>query len=168
MSVASIQRAPTPNALTHSLNDYMSGLYKKISERAFSLFESSGKRNGRDLEDWLKAEAEFLLPVPSDISETQSKVSVRARVSGFTEKDLEIVAEPGRLFITGKAEKRVEEKNETALYSEISANEIFRTISIPEEIDIDKVSAQLKNGVLEISIPKKAPAKKAAATAQAA
>jgi HSP20 family protein len=167
MSV-SIQRASTPNALTHSLNDYMSALYNKISQRAFSLFEHNGRNHGHDVEDWLKAESEFLTPVALEVSETDSELAVRAEVPGFEEKDVEVVAEPSRLFISGKTEHKTEEKKKRTLYSEISSNEIFRSIWLPAKIDPDKVSATLKNGILEVSMQKAALAKKVAVSAKAA
>ena len=168
MSTVAIQRASTPTALTYSLYDYMNELYNRISQRAFSIFEGNGRIFGHDLEDWLKAEAEVLTPVPLELSETDTEFAVRAQVPGFTEKDLEIVAEPGRLFITGKTEKKTEEKKKKTLYSEISSNEIFRTIALPAEIDPEKVSAVLKNGVLEVSMQKAKPAKKVPVMAKAA
>ena len=168
MSTVAIQRAPTPTALSRSLYDYMNELYNKISQRAFSIFEGNGRIDGRDLADWLRAEAEILTPVPLELSETDTEFAVRAQVPGFTEKELEIVAEPGRLFITGKTEKKSEEKKKKTLYSEISSNEIFRTVALPAEIDPEKVSAVLKNGVLEVSMYKAKPAKKVSVMAKAA
>ena len=162
MSTVSIQRASTPTALTQSLYDYMDELCNKIAKRAFSMFEGKGRIHGHDLEDWLKAETEFLTPIPLELSETDTELAVRAEVPGFTEKELEIVAEPGRLFITGKTEKKSEEKREKTLYSEISSNEVFRSVALPAEIDPEKVSAVLKNGVLEVSMHKAKPAKKVA------
>jgi HSP20 family protein len=106
----------------------MSAIYNKISQRAFSLFEHNGRNHGHDVEDWLKAESEFLTPVALEVSETDSELTVRAEVPGFEEKDVEVVAEPYRLFITGKTEHKTEEKKKRTLYSEISSNEIFRSI----------------------------------------
>jgi HSP20 family protein len=146
----------------------MNELYNKISQRAFSIFEENGRTDGHDLADWLRAEAEILTPIPLELSETDTELVVRAQVPGFTEKELEIVAEPGRLFITGKAEKKSEEEKKKTLYSEISSNEIFRTVVLPAEIDPEKVSAVLKNGVLEVSMHKAKPAKKVPVMAKAA
>jgi HSP20 family protein len=170
-TTVAIQRASTPTALTRSLHDYINELYNKISQRAFSLFEWNGRIDGHDLADWLTAEAEILTPVPLELSETDTELAVRAQVPGFTENDLEIVAEPGRLFITGKTEKRSEEneeKRKKTLYSEISSNEILRTVALPVEIDPEKVSAVLKNGVLEVSMYKAKPANKVPVMAKAA
>lgn len=168
MSTVAIQWASTPTALTHSLYDYMNELYNKIAQGAFKMFEGHGRTHGQDLEDWLKAEAEFLTPVLLELSETDTELIVRAEVPGFTEKELEIVVEPERLFITGTTEKKSEEKKKKTLFSEISSNEIFRTIALPAEIDPEKVSAVLKNGVLEVSMHKANPAKKVTVMAKAA
>jgi HSP20 family molecular chaperone IbpA len=165
MSTVSVQRASTSTALTQSLYDYMSKLSNKIAIRAFNMFEQQGGTHGHDLEDWLKAEAEFLTPVPVELSETDADLAVRAEVPGFNEKELEIVAEPERLFITGKTEKKSEEKKKQTLYSEISSNEIFRSIRLPAEIDPEKVSAVLKNGVLEVAMHKAKLDKKVIITA---
>lgn len=168
MSQVAIQRASTPTALTHSLLDYMNELYDKVACRAFSIFEHNGHTHGHDLENWLKAESEFLTPVPVELSETETEYSVRAEVPGFTEKELEIVLDPGRVYITGKSEKKTEEKKKKTVYSEISQNEIFRSFCLPAEIDADKAKAVLNNGVLEITMPKAQPAKKVAIMAKAA
>jgi HSP20 family protein len=146
----------------------MNELYNKISQRAFSIFEGNGRFDGHDLADWLRAEAEILTPVPLELSETDAELAVRAEVPGFTEKELEIVVEPERLFITGKTERKSEEKKKKTLYSEISSNEIFRTVALPVEIDPEKVSAVLKNGVLEVSMYKAKPAKKVPVMVKAA
>ena len=168
MTTVAIQRASTPSALTHSLRDYMNGLTDKIALRAFSMFVRNGRIQGHDLEDWLKAETEFLAPVPVELCETDMELAVRAKVPGFTEKELEIVIEPERLFITGKTEKKSEGNEKQTLFSEISSNEIFRTIALPAEIDPEKAAAVLKNGVLDISMHKVKPAQKVPVMAKAA
>jgi HSP20 family protein len=146
----------------------MNELYNKIAERAFCMFEGNGGIPGHDLEDWLKAEAEFLTPVPLELSETDAELTIKAGVPGFTERELEVIAEPTQLFITGKTEKRSEEKKKKTLYSEISSTEIFRSVRLPVDIDPEKVNAVLKNGVLEVSMHKATPAKKVTVMAKAA
>jgi HSP20 family molecular chaperone IbpA len=49
-------------------------------------------------DDWLQAESEFLLAVPIEFTETETEYPVLARVPGFSEKELEIVAEAGQLL----------------------------------------------------------------------
>lgn len=167
MSTVAVQKATTSNALTERLGNYMNELYGKISKRAFSLFEHDGRTHGHDLEHWLAAEAEFLCPAPLEVTETDSEITVRAEVPGFTEEELEIVAEPARLFVKGKAEKKIEGKKKT-VYSEVSSREVFRSITLPAEIDPDRVTASLRNGMLEILLQKAQTGKEVAVMAKAA
>ncbi len=95
MSIVAIQRASIPTAPTHSLYDYRNELSNRIAQRAFSLVQGNGRIHGHGLENWLK-ESEFLTPVPLELSETDTELTVRAEVPGFTEKELEIIVEPGQ------------------------------------------------------------------------
>jgi HSP20 family protein len=159
MSRLAVQRVSTSGALTQDLCSYINELYDRIAKRAFSFFDRDGQIHGRDVNHWLTAEAEVLNPVPLELSETDTELTVRAEVPGFNEKELEIIVEPIRLFIKGKVDKKIEEQKKKTLYCEIASNEIFRSVSLPAEIDPEKVSAVLNNGVVEISMQKASPAK---------
>jgi HSP20 family protein len=132
-----------------------------ISRRAFELFEEGGKMFGRDLDDWLRAESELLHPVSVSIDETDEGLRVEAEVPGFKAEELEVSVEPYRVTITGKHEAAKEEKKKgKTVYSERSAEGILRVIDLPVEVNTDAVSATLKDGVLEFTMSKAAPARK--------
>ena len=61
-----------------------------IARRAYELFESKGFTHCHDLQDWLDAESEILLTAPVEVTETETELTIRAEVPGFSEKDLEI------------------------------------------------------------------------------
>ena len=107
-----------------------------------------------DLEDWLRAESEFLHPVHLDLAESADAVTVRAEVPGFSAKELEVGVEPHRLTISGKRETSEEHASKKTIYREHCSNQIYRAIDLPAEVDTSKVTATLKNGVLELSMPK--------------
>ena len=80
---------------------------------------------------------------------------------GFTTKDLQVSVEPDYLTITGKRETKEErEKEGKVVYSERCADEILRVINLPAAVDPAKVTATLKDGVLEMEMPKAVPPKK--------
>lgn len=136
-------------------------IQKMISHRAFELFEEGGRIFGRDLDDWFRAESELLHPVNVSIEETEEGLRVEAEVPGFKAEELEVSVEPYRLTITGKREAGKEEKKkEKVVYSERSSERILRVIDLPVEVNTDRVSAVLKDGMLEFTMPKAAPAKK--------
>ena len=132
-------------------------VYDEIANRAFSIFENDG-RIGRDLENWFKAETELFHPVHVNVAEADGTVTVDAEVPGFEAKDLEITLEPQRLIISGKRETKEETQKGKSVYKEQCSNEIFRAVSLPAEVDASKATAKLKNGVLELRVPKSAQA----------
>jgi HSP20 family protein len=132
----------------------VNSIFEEISRRAYEIFENSGRMFGRDLDNWFQAERELLHPVHVQISESGEALNVKAEVPGFNEKELSISVEPRRLAITGKRETKKEESKGKTIYSETCANEIMRVVELPAEVDTEKVTARLKNGILELSLPK--------------
>jgi HSP20 family protein len=137
----------------------MEELRQSIARRAFELFESSGFTHGHHAEDWLKAESELLQPVPIEVTETDHEVIVRAQVPGFTEKHLQVKVDARRVFLSGRREESTETKKGKSGYVERRSNEICREFDLPAEIDPSKARAELKDGVLEISLAKRAASK---------
>ncbi|HEY2646206.1 MAG TPA: Hsp20 family protein [Candidatus Acidoferrales bacterium] len=139
---------------TENVFDRMQQAYGAIERRAFEIFENNGRWFGNDLSHWLQAESEFLHPLHLEIEEANEALTVRAEVPGFTAKELEIQVQGNRLTISGKHESKEENTKGKSIYSERCANEIFRSIELPSDVDGTKVNATLKNGVLNIDLPK--------------
>jgi HSP20 family protein len=139
--------------------DEFNNIYDSITRRAFEVFEGNGRWFGRDLDNWLRAEAELLHPVHLEMRESDGSFTVEAEVPGFTVKDLEINVEPRCLKIAGKRETKEEEKKGKAIRSEWCADQILRAVALPADVDTSKVSASLKDGILTIDLPKAAHAK---------
>jgi HSP20 family molecular chaperone IbpA len=139
---------------TEDISNLFSWINDVIARKAFELYESHGSSPGHDLEDWLRAEAELLHQVPLKLIESNGEYTVRAEVPGFGSADLEIRVEPRCLTILGKRETKQEEENGEMIRSEWSANQIFRTLDLPSEIDTSKVSTTLKDGFLTVALPK--------------
>jgi len=144
---------------TEDVFEQFDRIYDSIARRAFELFSSNDRGFGHDLEDWFKAESELLHPVHMKVAESEEAVSVTAEVPGFEAKDLEIKLEPTRLTVSGKRETKEEQKKGKTTYQEYCANEILRIVELPAEVDATKAQAKLKNGVLEMQLPKGKPAK---------
>src|ERR1019366_4234917 len=83
----------------------MQQVYDTLGRRAYELFESRGRQDGQDLEDWFRAESELLNQMPVKISGADDQVIVRAEVPGLSDKDIEVRVAPHRLIITGKREQ---------------------------------------------------------------
>lgn len=147
--------------LTLNFLDELEALSRETARRAFALFQQRDYADGRDLDDWLRAESEILRPVPIEMSESDDSYTIRAEVPGFNANNLTVQADSNSVYIRGKAEQKKEEKKGGGhiKYTEFSTTELCRRIALPNSINPEKIAARLTNGVLEITLPKAAPPK---------
>lgn len=132
-------------------------IYDKIASRAFEIFEGNGRLLDCDVADWYQAEAEFLHPLHIAVAESPEAVTVRADVPGFKEEDIKIKVEPRRVTITGKRETKKESRNKKIVYSETCADQILRVVDLPAAVDTKNAKTTVKDGVLELNLPKAEP-----------
>jgi len=90
-----------------------------------------------------------------EVKETKDAYVFRADLPGVKDSDLEISLTGNRLQISGRREQERHEQGDTFYASERSYGSFTRAFTLPEGIDGDNVSADLKNGVLTLSVPKK-------------
>jgi len=161
-----VQRAKEPTAPTalmpltfEGIFDRLDAVFDTISRRAYDIFERNGRVLGREWEDWFQAERELFHPVHVHVVESDNSLEVKAEVPGFSEKELEINVEPRRIIITGKRQAAKEEKKGKTVYSETCSDQLMRIIHLPAEVEAEKATATLKNGILELSMPKAAKAR---------
>jgi len=152
-----VEESTKPNK-NISLFDQMGETFSALTSRAYQIFEGNGRAFGRDLENWLQAERELFHHVPLNITECDESFEVKAEVPGFNEKEIELGVESRRLTITGKRESKKEEKKGKMFGVESSSDQLLRIVELPSEIETDKVTATLKNGVLDLTLPKVAKA----------
>jgi len=139
---------------TETIFDDLRQLIRNIEQRAYDLFNGRGRQPGRELEDWFKAESELMHPVLCEVTEVDDHLTVKAEVPGFNAQELKVSVEPDRLFIRGTKESTKKDEKENTVYTERRSNEMFRTLYLPAEIDPEKVTAELKDGVLNMMMPK--------------
>jgi len=89
-----------------------------------------------------------------DMYREKDDLVVKAELPGIQKKDLEITLEDG--VLTLKAEKKQEAVTEDATYysTERHFGNYTRTITLPFDIDAEKISTSFKNGLLEMRLPK--------------
>ncbi|MCF7862156.1 Hsp20/alpha crystallin family protein [Candidatus Woesearchaeota archaeon] len=90
----------------------------------------------------------------TDMYETDKEIVANIEVPGVDKKDIEIKMHDNRLEIkVEKNEEKKEEKKGTYRY-ERSYKGFYRCLTLPENADTSKASAEYTNGVLNISVPK--------------
>ena len=93
-----------------------------------------------------------------DILERKDEIVVTADLPGVDDKSLDITLEKNILTINGRVETEVPEPYRMA-YSEYGIGDYQRAFSLSDEVDIERIQATMKNGVLRLIIPKAAAVK---------
>jgi len=92
-------------------------------------------------------------PFRVSLTDTGHELKLRAELPGFTEKDLAVSVEQGSLTIRGERKTGVP-KGYAAHRQERGEMQFARSFALASMIDTNKVEAVLKNGVLELTMPK--------------
>ena len=122
-------------------SDFEDLLFPSYWDRAFSLMPET-RVPAVDLED---REKDYLL---------------KAEMPGFKKEDIEIEVQDDSVAITGRVGWKYDKKAQAYICKERACESFYRTVQLPEEIKAEDVTANLSEGVLEITLPKKAPKQK--------
>jgi HSP20 family protein len=95
------------------------------------------------------------LDVHFDVKETKEAFIFKADLPGMKSEDLDVKLTQNRLTITGKREAEKTEKGETFYMYERSFGSFTRAFTLPEGVDANMIDADLKDGVLTLTLPKK-------------
>jgi len=90
-----------------------------------------------------------------DIKETKNAFVIKADLPGIKDEDVNISLTGSQLTVSGKRDEERREEGEHHYMVERSAGSFSRVFSLPEGVDADAVTADMKNGVLTLQIPKR-------------
>ena len=96
---------------------------------------------------------------PVDIYEDEHTIAVKMEVPGMDEKDIDVRVEDNTLTVHGERKIEKEEKEENFRRVERQYGSFTRSFTLPSSVDLGQVSARYDQGVLKISLAKKAEAK---------
>jgi HSP20 family protein len=95
-----------------------------------------------------------------DLEDREQDYILKAEMPGFKKEDIEIEVKEDSVEITGKVGWKYDKKEQAYICKERACESFYRMVELPEEIKVGEVSANLSEGVLEITLPKKAPKQK--------
>jgi hypothetical protein len=119
-----------------------------IAKRAYEIYQSQGRRLGRDQENWRLAESEVLQPLCCGILKSKDEVNISLFCFALGAKDIqevEAVVEPHRLILMGKRRSDSEPGKDANVY---------RVLPLKEEFDPSSVKLRQRGSLLEIDIHK--------------
>jgi HSP20 family protein len=108
-----------------------------------------------------RAKAAFSGMPAVDITETEKGYKVVAELPGMDEKNIEVKIANGMLTIKGEKQEEKEEVKQDYYVRERSFGFFERTFPVPDGVDLEKVDAGFRKGVLTVTLPKTAEAQRA-------
>ena len=94
-----------------------------------------------------------------DVAEDENSIQVRAEVPGCNAEDIDISVYGNTLTISGEKKLKEEKKEKGYYHVESTYGTFRRELTLPTDVDSEKVEATCKDGVLSITMPKAAKAK---------
>ena len=90
-----------------------------------------------------------------DIMERDGNIILRAEVPGLSEKDVDLKLEGSVLTIRGERKAEPEVGGYTYHQVESFYGTFSRSFTLPQSVDVDRINASCRNGVLTITVPQK-------------
>ena len=95
-------------------------------------------------------------PFPIELKEYNDRYEFKIEVSGLDKNNIDIkVSDDGILRIEYEKKEENEEEESKEIFSYLSYGKFFNEIKLPENTETEKISAEYKNGILKIVLPKK-------------
>jgi HSP20 family protein len=120
------------------------GLRSEVN-RLFDHFLTDANGNGQERTAWNPA---------LDLGENDKEITIRVEVPGITPDAIDIQIHGDQLVISGE-KKSVTEKDEAGYHHrETTYGKFSRTVTLPDAVDRDNVTADYNHGVLTVKVPK--------------
>lgn len=107
-------------------------------------------------EDWL---SEYEGQLTIDMFQTKDNVIIKSTIAGVKPEDIDVTIANDMVTIRGERKRDFEASSEDYFYQECYWGSFSRSVVLPVDVDIENVSADLKDGILTVILPKAAKAK---------
>ncbi|MEI8299936.1 MAG: Hsp20 family protein [Pseudomonadota bacterium] len=154
MSDVAIHRVPKSEDRTLPVFREMEDLLQRIRSRAFDIFAGRARHaEGNALADWLAAERE-LCGAAGELVEHDKEFVLGLALAGFSADEVAVTATPRELIVRARSSSETTEEPATkggkVRWSEFRSNDVYRSVALPADIDVEKVTATFKNGLLKV------------------
>ena len=122
-----------------------------LQSRLSTLFGRAPVKKGSDNREALSV-AQWAPLV--DISEDEKEYLVKAELPEVKKDEVKVSVQNDVLSITGERKYEKEEKNKKVHRIERAYGSFARTFTVPEDADAEQVSAEFKDGILQVHLPK--------------
>jgi len=108
-----------------------------------------------------------LLRMKVDVAEKNGAYKVTAELPGVKKDDIQVSIDGAQVTLTAEVKREKETREgERVLHTERAYGKVTRSFTLPQDLDEAKAEAKFRDGVLELTLPKKSAAARKAITIQ--
>jgi HSP20 family protein len=104
----------------------------------------------------LMTSSDFRMPI-MDVADLGDKYEMRVEMPGIKKENINIEVTPTMVEICAEHEETSKDKGKNWLRQERSSTDFYRCLELPEELKTGNIEAELKDGILTLSLPKAEP-----------
>jgi HSP20 family protein len=90
-----------------------------------------------------------------DVAEKDGAYLVRAELPGVKKDDIQVSIDGPQVSLSAEVKRENEDRDERVLHTERVYGKVQRSFTLPQEVDEEKAGAKFRDGVLELTLPKK-------------
>jgi len=119
-----------------------------------------GREIDRFFEDWFSFPSFRGVDLDGDFSprvnirENKDNIQLTFELPGMKKDNIKVTVQDGMLTVSGSREFKKEDKNEDYVRNEINSGSFSRSFTLPESVNSEKITADYKEGLLEIKLDK--------------
>lgn len=132
----------------------MNQIQNMIRERAFDIYSNRNSTEGNAMSDWLNAESEVSIGIGLSLDEDENQVIIEGDVTGFLPEEIEVKAQDGVFEIGGMHTEDSSSKKKGVTKTTSKQMNFFRSFTLPDSVDTNKMEVKLKSGKFTAKIPK--------------
>jgi len=147
----------------------------RIRQRAFELSQTR-PHDAPERYDWIKAESETISVPAAELIEKNGQLEVKFAVAGVNPDDVNVMVTPDQVLLKSEYRHQHDSDIGTVHLCDFSSATVFRSVNLPQAIDVKSVKVDFADGIISVSALKEgaerdepprrkraAPARKAAA-----
>ncbi len=139
-----------------TLDEELQGVRDAIMHRAYELFEAHGLCGERELDDWLCAERELFWEPQATIVERDDRYVIEIAMAGVKPDELEVQVAEGSVLVKSTCCVNRACEGAKVHVDELPQGRAFRLFDLPARLDREKATAELRDGLLRITVPTRA------------
>jgi HSP20 family protein len=147
---ADLARTFHPFRLFDDLRAEMEEFWRPMNWPAWPAFARFHEPSGKET-TWLPS---------TDVYRSNGDLMVKADLPGLKKDDVEVTVEDGFLVVKGERKEETKKEEKEYFRSERTYGSFYRRVPLPSGVDTNKISAKVRDGILEVTVPLPATAAK--------